>query len=367
MIHQGNLLWVDLDFADAEALICEVLEPLGLAPTLVVFSGRGFWFFWKLREPVAKGMIEPTNGRLASLLGGDRCTDCTRIARVPGSINTKHAHRPRVEVRSLEWNRRYLIEDFALALPDAGDGAPAERFARASGDQAFDPEDRVEGIQWSEPDWLGRPDLVSYVFGGKHEGDRSRIEAQVAAKLLSSGWCRGEVHAFFRKYGLPRYLLDQKAGRAHNLDRWIDRVIREKSKSWDLGKLNPPLNPPSVHRRSAHSPVGTGLSLNRFDRRRTCVDMARGQTLAEFSKEVCEVTGRPKSTIRRDLSILTYGEGPLVYACDLQDPNHRRKRIYRNEAVAEKVDGSSFVGRWYLDSARTKAPHLGSVKRGGAG
>ncbi len=364
VIDQGNLLWVDLDFAEAEALVPEVLEPLGLVPTIVVFSGRGFWFLWKLLKPVAKETIERMNKRLVALLDGDSGpTDCTRITRVPGSINKKHAHKPPVEVRFLDGDLRYTIGDFDQALPSV---PPAEPSSYSfSKNHFFSPNDRVEGIQWTDPDWLGRPDLAAYVFGDKHDGDRSQIEAQVAAKLLSCGWCSGEIHAFFRKYRLPRYLIDQKTGRAHNLDVWIHQVIDVKSKAWNLKKLNPPLDPPSVHSESGHSPKETENSLSTYDRRRVLVDMARGQTLSEYYEDALEVLGLCQRSTRRDLSLLTYAEGPLVYACDLLDPYHRRKRIYRNEAIAEKVHQPTVMADFYLGSSRKNhSPPRENEKRG---
>jgi hypothetical protein len=366
VIDQGNVLWVDLDFPEAGALVAEMLEPLGLLPTMVICSGRGYWFFWKLNDAAPKGDIEQMNKRLVRLLGGDSgSTDCTRIARVPGSTNTKHAHKPCVEVRFLDESLRYAIGDFDRALPKVpAVGSPSSSY---STNHVFDPNDRVEGIEWTDPDWLGRPDLAAYVFGGRRDGDRSHTEAQVAAKLLSCGWCRGEIHTFFRKYGLPRYLLDQRTGRAHNLDLWIDEVIHGKSKAWDLKKLNPPLDPPSVHRGSGHSPKETGNSLSTYDRRRVLVDMARGQTLSEYYEEASKTLGRCRRSTRNDLSILTYKGGPLVYACDLLDPNHRRKRIYRNEAVAGKVHERTLIAHSYLGSSRRNDPPRRRLekKRGG--
>ena len=356
VIDQGNVLWVDLDFPEAWELVVEVLDPLGLLPTMVICSGRGYWFFWKLHDAAPKGNIEQMNKRLVRLLGGDSgSTDCTRIARVPGSINTKHAHKPCVEVRFLDESLRYAIGDFDRALPKVPVvGSPSPSY---SNDHVFNPNDRVEGIEWRQPCWGSRDDLVGYLFEGRPVADRSKAEFSIVCKLLSSGWCRGEIRALFELHRPSRYQEDERAGRTDALDRAIDRAIHDFSKAWDIEKLNRTPNPPSVYlHRSGHSPKETGNSLSTYDRRRVLVDMARGQTLSEYYEEAKKTLGRCRRSTRYDLSILTYKGGPLVYACDLLDPNHRRRRIYRNEAIAGKVHERTLIAHAYLGSSRKKDP-----------
>jgi hypothetical protein len=81
----GNVLWVDID---DPAGIEDRLGRIPVPPSLLVFSGRrGYWAFWKLTQPIATGMIEIWNRRLAHRIGGDRGS-CARaqLARLPGSV-----------------------------------------------------------------------------------------------------------------------------------------------------------------------------------------------------------------------------------------------------------------------------------------
>lgn len=63
-------------------------------PTFIVFSGNGYWAFWKLAEPIpVKGDIHAAeeaaryNQQLEIVLKGDNCHNIDRIARLPGTWN----------------------------------------------------------------------------------------------------------------------------------------------------------------------------------------------------------------------------------------------------------------------------------------
>lgn len=104
----SNGLWLHVD-VDSNATDAEGLEndramiltqltqnlPKGIPePTMIVFSGNGYWGFWKLKEPFPiQGTeskwedFELYNKRLEQVFGGDHCFNVDRIARLPGTIN----------------------------------------------------------------------------------------------------------------------------------------------------------------------------------------------------------------------------------------------------------------------------------------
>ena len=96
-----HLSWihVDLDPEDGEDIDKERARLLaaiqdksnGLPePSCIVYSGGGYWAFWRLEEPLP--ISDPEDAKLYNLqaeliLGGDGCHNVDRIARLPGTIN----------------------------------------------------------------------------------------------------------------------------------------------------------------------------------------------------------------------------------------------------------------------------------------
>ena len=58
-------------------------------PQTIVFSGRGLWLFWRSEAMLLPDNIERVNAALASKLGGDRCHNIDRLARLPYTRNSK--------------------------------------------------------------------------------------------------------------------------------------------------------------------------------------------------------------------------------------------------------------------------------------
>lgn len=92
--------WVDLDppktvtaRTELELWHAEKLRGLdgsGLPqPQIIVNSGRGLWLFWRLSRPVDVDEAEFLNRALAQRLGGDKCHNIDRVARVPFTRNSK--------------------------------------------------------------------------------------------------------------------------------------------------------------------------------------------------------------------------------------------------------------------------------------
>jgi len=97
-------LWCDIDIpsgADSEQIglakrsiiarrqACDLPEP-----TMIVDSGHGIWFFWKIERTTDLGFLEQVNKAIQLAIGieayvfeADSCGDQTRICRIGGSTN----------------------------------------------------------------------------------------------------------------------------------------------------------------------------------------------------------------------------------------------------------------------------------------
>ena len=95
----SRVVWVDLDPpknvepAELELWRSEKLNELdrsGLPPPhIIISSGRGLWCFWRLSRQIDVAETEAINRALAEKLGGDKCHNIDRVARVPCTRNSK--------------------------------------------------------------------------------------------------------------------------------------------------------------------------------------------------------------------------------------------------------------------------------------
>ena len=228
-------LWVDLDPPDlaAEDLVAwqratyQRLTAFTPAPSLVVFSGRGWHGYWLFDDPVrvrdndsGAQQIVDANRALAGRLDGDAVGDVARVMRVPGTIN------PKTHARC-----RLLVEDgpiygFEELLSDLGAGSsPAKGSAVPScagiavGAGGMVPLAVPESL--SPVRGRGRPSLGvtlrdlrsvppwarSLVVGGVWAGkeryrrpgglDGSRADLAVVGALVRAGWPDARIVAAF--------------------------------------------------------------------------------------------------------------------------------------------------------------------------
>lgn len=135
-------LVLDHDQADLGAIAHDVLRRIGLPPSAVVSSGRGFHAYVMLNEltpvsvakPVARRLqaylhdlgdklglnhYESREGRMSlqcvASLGGDRIHDAARVLRTPGSVNAKTG----TVCTVVELNARRFSLDEVVAVLDA--------------------------------------------------------------------------------------------------------------------------------------------------------------------------------------------------------------------------------------------------------
>ncbi|MEN9786181.1 MAG: hypothetical protein RLZZ299_1445 [Pseudomonadota bacterium] len=125
-------LWADLDAGGDEALarVRQDLARIDLLPTLTVQTSPGkHHLWWRLAAPVdladleARRCFEGLVAALAARVGGDRaCVDCSRVLRLPGSVNVKPWYEAPHAVGVVEADpaRAYALARFeALAPPVA--------------------------------------------------------------------------------------------------------------------------------------------------------------------------------------------------------------------------------------------------------
>lgn len=86
------------DFTKERERILKSLQTFEPHPSVIIDSGGGFQAFWLLEEPIALDGTEANaieheaySVQLELLLGGDRCSNCDRIMRLPGTMNIPNA------------------------------------------------------------------------------------------------------------------------------------------------------------------------------------------------------------------------------------------------------------------------------------
>lgn len=114
----------DVDFSDTPPdRLRENMRKFPFKPSLAVFSGGGWHFYWVLKEPAGPEdipLVEAVNRKIAAAIGGDmNATDASRVLRIPWTLNSK---------RGVLATLRH-VSDYRFALEDLEDlpAAPAAR------------------------------------------------------------------------------------------------------------------------------------------------------------------------------------------------------------------------------------------------
>ncbi len=94
VVSVGNLLWLDVDSPDALQSL-DVFRDAGLPVSLVMASGHGYWFFWKLTELIHIDVLEDWN-RSLNMYARERipdvdkgCWNRSRVARLAGTVHER--------------------------------------------------------------------------------------------------------------------------------------------------------------------------------------------------------------------------------------------------------------------------------------
>ena len=126
-VAAGMAAWVDIDFKDVSE--DDAIKRLGELPqpSIIVRSGHGFHIYWLMREATDPMELEGLSRRITYAIGADKCHDCTRILRLPGTRNLKEgwkdgafvspAAASLVLMPTCDPSRRYIVDDFEF-LPE---------------------------------------------------------------------------------------------------------------------------------------------------------------------------------------------------------------------------------------------------------
>ena len=206
-VAEATHLWIDLDPRPNEPLEAERATMLALLttnlpqgvprPNRVIDSGRGFWGYWKLAAPQpVDGSKNSVNGPLTDAVErygrgieqafgehfADGCRNIDRIARLPGTINTKTGRQARV-LREFSHEEQYDIETFPRTTKSEDKEAKADP-STASG--PYEPVTRdAPELAKLEPIWVTR--IFDGDVDGKYQKDRSRLAFAVACELVRTG------------------------------------------------------------------------------------------------------------------------------------------------------------------------------------
>ena len=208
-VVEARHLWIDLDPRPGEPLEAERAAMLALLttnlpqgiprPNRVIDSGRGYWGYWRLATPqpvdgCTKNVNDPPTeavecyGKGIEQAFGDRfadgCRNIDRIARLPGTVNTKTGRLAHV-LSDHSHDTPHAIEAFPRSVekPRAQEAPNAEAFERSDN---YEPVARdAHEIAKLEAVWVTR--IFEGDLDGKYQNDRSRLAFSVACELVRGG------------------------------------------------------------------------------------------------------------------------------------------------------------------------------------
>ena len=208
-VAEARQLWIDLDPRENEPLGAERAAMLALLtnklpeglprPNRVIDSGRGYWGYWKLVTPQpVDGSTNNVNGPLTEAVEcyghgieqafgerfADGCRNIDRIARLPGTVNTKTGNVASV-LHEFSHDEPHPIESFPRGVEKHTEQVAPNR-------EKFEPSDKYEPIEPDDPllaklgdKWRAMLTVTDYA--ATHGGDRSRAEIAFAAVAMRAG------------------------------------------------------------------------------------------------------------------------------------------------------------------------------------
>jgi Family of unknown function (DUF5906) len=208
-VVEARHLWIDLDPRVNEPLEAERTAMLALltanlptgvpAPNRVIDSGRGYWGYWKLLTPQpVDGSTNSVNGALTETVEchgrgieqafGDRfadgCRNIDRIARLPGTVNTKTCNVARV-LDEFSHDEPHAIECFPRSVekPKEQEAPKGEKFEPSAEYEPIEPDDPL--LAKLSDKWRAMLTVADYA--ATHGEDRSRAEIAFAAVAMRAG------------------------------------------------------------------------------------------------------------------------------------------------------------------------------------
>ena len=220
-VAEARYLWVDLDPRPGEPIETERAAmlarlttnlPPGIPrPNYIIDSGRGSWGFWKVAEPQPVGgelteVVESHGCGIEQAFGAfaDDCHNIDRVARLPGTINTKAGIPARV-LCEYSHDTPHAIESFpradkstkpaqASTLSNAFKDGPAPEFGALANSQeslsegiepnhwfaALPPERKDEAVDYALGIIAKNTSLLELGVNGGNNNDYYRLTTSVA-------------------------------------------------------------------------------------------------------------------------------------------------------------------------------------------
>jgi hypothetical protein len=243
VIDRHATLWCDIDSEHGPAIIEQRLDPLGLHPSAVVSSGRGYHVYFALTEPMPIDRVERFNKRLIEVTGGDpACWNRNRLLRIPGSVNEKHG----VTVTLTDLSGQvFPLEALDRLGPLPELPSPRPRRARIfSRDEPW--EEAGVGMDWNEPDELNLTALLAidraYLQDRPKRGwtrdgrSRSEVEQGIVYRLVGQGASDATIIEFADER-LARHIEERGAG-GEASDWYIRAAIHAARRQyWERGYI----------------------------------------------------------------------------------------------------------------------------------
>lgn len=191
--------WIMLDFDPknwgpwSQITMDRFVTPLGLLvnegskeevrPTVIVSSGRGTQYWYKLKYPM---IMSPKGRRWARAANShviksgnlendgeffklDYLPDLPRLVRMPGTFNSKNGMKSRIiEINDTRVDGSHVM--LLTELPDEPDPIPAR-----------------EGLPWQKVFSHLPPSVKTFIMEGVESGDRHRLAYATAAALMEAG------------------------------------------------------------------------------------------------------------------------------------------------------------------------------------
>lgn len=192
LLKSLRAVYLDIDNTTDLDRVLDALRAAGMPPpSCVVFSGNGLHLYWLLDAVPAKALgawqaVQDRLFRVMQPIGADpTCKDCTRVLRLPGTINVKGDH----EVRGLvltgrRWSLHELADEVLGRRPPKKDEGQVRDLAAAKARRG---ERVVTGSIYDRWHLVYRDCCTiadSYVLGGVPEGYRHKF-LFIAAVALS--------------------------------------------------------------------------------------------------------------------------------------------------------------------------------------
>lgn len=118
-VLHARYIFVDFDHSTIDEALKMVMDAKLPRPTLIVYSGKGFHFYWRLLEPVTDLKLwSKIQKQFIVSLNSDPCIhDAPRVMRLPGYQNMKYQDAPLCYIYEENRTLLYNLQDLINCLP----------------------------------------------------------------------------------------------------------------------------------------------------------------------------------------------------------------------------------------------------------